>query len=161
MARIIAGKEIVTSMNGALRQETALLRERGCTPTLAVVRIGDRPESAAYQAGATKRCETLGIAVQSLILPENSSLGEVLQVIEALNLSPRVHGVLLLRPFPPHLDDRAIRDALCCEKDVDGVTSLSLYGVFTGVRQGFPPCTAQACIDILDYCGVSLRGRWQ
>lgn len=159
MARIIAGKEIVTSMNGTLRQETALLKERGCTPTLAIVRVGDRPESAAYQAGATRRCEKIGIAVQSLILPENSALSAVLEVIEALNQSPSVHGVLLLRPFPPHLDDRAIRDALCCEKDVDGVTSLSLYGVFTGVQQGFPPCTAQACIDILDYCGVSLRGK--
>ncbi|MDU7338279.1 MAG: bifunctional 5,10-methylenetetrahydrofolate dehydrogenase/5,10-methenyltetrahydrofolate cyclohydrolase [Clostridium sp.] len=159
MARIIAGKEIVTSMNGTLKQETTLLKEKGCTPTLAIVRVGDQPESAAYQTGATKRCEKLGIAVQALILPQNSSLNEVLEVIEALNHASGVHGVLLLRPFPAHLDDRAIRDALCCEKDVDGVTNLSLYGVFTGVSQGFPPCTAQACIDILDYCGIPLRGK--
>lgn len=159
MARIIAGKEIVTSMNSTLKQETELLKGKGCTPTLAIVRVGDQPESAAYQAGATKRCEKLGIAVQALILPQNSSLNEVLEVIEALNHAPGVHGVLLLRPFPAHLDDRAIRDALCCEKDVDGVTNLSLYGVFTGVSQGFPPCTAQACIDILDYCEIPLRGK--
>src|SRR5699024_12030830 len=68
-------------------------------------------------------------------------------------------GCLLFRPLPAQMDDRAVRAALAPEKDVDGITDASLAGVFTGSGVGYAPCTAQACVDILDHYGIPLEGK--
>lgn len=159
MALPMTGKEVVAIMNQASKQTALRLKQQGCEPTLAILRIGDRPESIAYQSGATKRCQNIGITVVPYVLPENTSQKAALSIIEALNRDSSIHGVLMLRPFPAHLNDRVLREALSFHKDVDGITNLSLYGVFTGAEKGFPPCTAQGCIDILDYYQIPLRGK--
>lgn len=159
IAKKILGREVVSAINEALQRQTQQLRRSGTVPTLAILRIGERPDAVAYQAGATKRCQQVGIAVRSVILPQQTPLEEVLDAVQALNRDDSVHGVLMLRPFPKHLDDKTIREALCVEKDVDGITNTSLYGVFTGVELGFPPCTAQGCIEMLDHYRIPIAGK--
>jgi methylenetetrahydrofolate dehydrogenase (NADP+)/methenyltetrahydrofolate cyclohydrolase len=88
-----------------------------------------------------------------------ASQEELLAVIEEINADDTVHGCLLFRPLPRHLDEAAICAALDSGKDVDGITEESLAGVFTGSGVGFPPCTAQAVVEILDHYGVDLTGK--
>ena len=147
----------------ALNEKTAELCERmkqhGVVPTLAVVRVGEREDDLSYERGVRKRCAAAGLAVEHFVLPRDATQEELLAVIRQINEDPAIHGCLLFRPLPQQFDDAAIRDALDPAKDVDGITDQSLAGVFTGARVGFPPCTAQAVVEILDYYGVNLSGK--
>ena len=123
------------------------------------MRVGERPEDLSYERGALKRCEKVGIRVRQFTLPEESSHGDLLAVIEQINADREIHGCLLFRPLPPQIDEAAICAALDPAKDVDGITAGSLASVFTGGGAGYPPCTAQACMEILDYYGCDLTGK--
>ena len=82
-----------------------------------------------------------------------------LRVIAGINADAAIHGCLLFRPLPRQFDDRTVRAALAPEKDIDGITDGSLAGVFTNTALGYPPCTAQACLEILKFYGIPLSGR--
>ncbi len=135
------------------------LKARGISPTLAILRVGARDGDLSYERGAVKRCEKLGIALRLTALPETVCQTELMGHIDALNADASVHGILMLRPLPAHLDGEAARKAISPEKDVDGCTDGSLAGVFTGTALGFPPCTARSALEILDYYGVELSGK--
>ena len=139
--------------------QAAALRQAGVAPTLAIVRVGERPEDLSYERGALKRCEKVGIAVKQFILSENAAQEELLDVIARINGDGAIHGCLLFRPLPGHMDEELVCAALSPAKDVDGITTGSLAAVFTGGRQGYPPCTARACMELLDYYGYDLTGR--
>lgn len=159
MAKLLLGKEVSASLNERIREKAAALRQIGITPTLAILRVGERPDDLSYEKGAKKRCEGLGINCRSFALPADVTQERLLSVIEELNRDDGIHGVLMLRPLPSHIDARLAAEALSPEKDVDGQTDASLAGVFTGSGVGFAPCTAQACMEILDHYGISCAGR--
>lgn len=159
MAEILKGAPVVAAMNEKLQARVAKLKEKGTQPTLAIVRIGERGDDIAYQRGATKRCETIGVAVRPVELAADISQDDLIKVLEDLNGDKQVHGVLLLRPLPKTMDDALVRNALAPEKDIDGITDGSLAGVFTNTDKGYPPCTARACIEILDYYGYDMTGK--
>jgi methylenetetrahydrofolate dehydrogenase (NADP+)/methenyltetrahydrofolate cyclohydrolase len=93
------------------------------------------------------------------VLPADVAQDVLMQNVESLNNDSSVHGVLIFRPLPKHLDEAAVCAALKPEKDVDGITEGSLAGVFTGSGKGFAPCTAQACIEILDHFKIECKGK--
>ncbi|MEQ2455033.1 bifunctional 5,10-methylenetetrahydrofolate dehydrogenase/5,10-methenyltetrahydrofolate cyclohydrolase [Flavonifractor hominis] len=159
MAELWKGAPVAAALTGQLTARTEQLIARGVTPTLAIVRVGQRPEDLSYERGALKRCQAIGIAVKQFILPEDSSQQDLLKVIQQVNTDPGIHGCLLFRPLPRHMDEEAVCAALSPAKDVDGITAGSLAGVFTGRGQGFPPCTAQACLELLRHYGYDLTGK--
>ncbi len=159
MAIELKGAPVAAAINERSKMELSALLERGVTPTLAIVRIGEREDDLAYENGAVKRCEKVGVAVRSLALPESTTQDELLNIITKLNDDSSVHGVLILMPLPKHFDAEAVRRALSPDKDVDGITDGSLAGVFTGTGEGFAPCTAQACIEILDHYKIDCKGK--
>ena len=159
MAKLLLGKEVNASLNERVRSKAARLREAGITPTLAILRVGERPDDLAYEKGARKRHEALGIDCRSVVLPAEARQEELLAAVEELNRDASVHGVLMLRPLPAHIDERLVCGALRAEKDVDGQTEASMAGVFTGSGVGFAPCTAQACMEILAHYGIDCAGR--
>lgn len=159
MAELWKGAPVAAALTGQLTVRTEQLTARGVIPTLAIVRVGQRPEDLSYERGALKRCQTIGIAVKQFILPEDSSQQDLLEVIQQVNMDPGIHGCLLFRPLPRHMDEEAVCAALSPTKDVDGITAGSLAGVFTGRGQGFPPCTAQACLELLRHYGYDLTGK--
>ena len=93
------------------------------------------------------------------LLPEDVSQEELLATIDKVNKDDSIHGVLLFRPLPKHLDQSVIENALDPAKDVDCMTDGSMAGVFTGKPLGFPPCTPQACMEILDHYGIDCTGK--
>jgi len=159
MAKILDGRQVVSALNERVKAEVAELTCKSVEPTLAILRVGEKGDDIAYERGALRRCETLGVQVVSHVLPAEVSQEELLGTIKEINENNAVHGCLLLRPLPKHLDDNLIRNTLDPEKDVDGITDISLAGVFAGVATGFPPCTPQACMEILDHFGYELSGK--
>lgn len=159
MAKLLKGAEVAASINERSQHQLGRLKDMGVSPTLAIVRVGEREDDIAYESGAAKRCEKVGVAVLHIVLPENVTQADLISEIEKLNSDGSVHGVLIFMPLPKHIDSEAIRRTLSPEKDVDGITDGSLAGVFTGSGEGFSPCTAQACIEILDYYGIDCTGK--
>ena len=159
MAQLLLGKEVTASLNEEIRRKVAQLNEQGVTPKLGIVRIGEREDDISYERGATKRCETLGAAFEKFLLPADASEEEVLKVIQAVNEDDSIHGVLLFRPLPRHLNEDKIVNALAVEKDVDGITDLSMASVFMGRGAGYTPCTPSACMRILDHYGIDCTGK--
>jgi methylenetetrahydrofolate dehydrogenase (NADP+)/methenyltetrahydrofolate cyclohydrolase len=159
MATLLKGAEVVSALNESIRAEVAALVSHGVAPTLAILRVGKKPDDLAYERGAVKRAETVGVAVRSIALPETVSQETLLAEIARINADDCIHGCLMLRPLPKHLDDERCRAALLPEKDIDGITEGSLAGVFTGTKRGFPPCTAQACMEILEHFRIDPAGK--
>ena len=159
MATIWKGAEVNTGLNARIMKDVETLKARGIAPTLAIVRVGERPDDLSYERGAIKRAESLGVAVSKCVLPVDVTQEVLLQVIRDLNANQQVHGVLLFRPLPKHLDEALICNTLAAEKDIDGITDLSSAGVFAGKALGFAPCTPSACMEILDHYGIDCTGK--
>lgn len=158
MTRLLRGAPVADGLSERLAARVRSLAERGVTPTLAIVRVGEREDDLAYERGALKRCERVGVDVRRVTLPADCGQDVLLDAIDSLNRDDSVHGCLLLRPLPPSLDESAACAAIASEKDVDCATDASLAGVFSGRPVGFPPCTAEAALELLDHYGVRLEG---
>lgn len=159
MGRILKGAPVAERLSRELTVRAEALLARGISPTLAIVRVGERQEDLSYERGARKRCQAVGIALRLFALPEDCPQSALEDAIRQINADDSIHGCLLLRPLPARLDERRACELLLPEKDVDCATSRSLGGVFTGSPVGFPPCTAQACLEILDYYQIPLEGK--
>ena len=159
MAQILKGAPVVAAINEANAARCAALKEKGIVPTLAVVRVGAREDDISYEKGIVTRCGKVGVEVRQFHLAEDVTQEELLDVIRQINGDASVHGCLIFRPLPKRFDDRRVQEALAPEKDVDGITDGSMAGVFTNMPIGYPPCTAQACLEILKFYGIPLSGR--
>ena len=159
MAKRLLGKEVTAALNERIKADAEALKAKGVNPTLCIIRVGENESDISYERGATKRCETLGVACEKILLPEDVSQEELLATIDKVNKNDQIHGVLLFRPLPKHLDQSVIENALDPAKDVDCMTDGSMSGVFSGKNVGFPPCTPQACMEILDHYGIDCTGK--
>lgn len=159
MAELFKGAPVSAALSERIRADVQALGARGVMPRLAIVRAGASPDDLAYERGASKRAAALGVETETVALPLDVTQERLLDELARLNAAPEVHGILLLRPLPAHIDETAACNAILPDKDVDGVTNASLAAVFTGAPHGFAPCTAAACIALLDHYGVELAGK--
>lgn len=159
MAELFKGAPVSAALSERIRADVQALGARGVMPRLAIVRAGASPDDLAYERGASKRAAALGVETETVALPADVTQERLLDELARLNAAPEVHGILLLRPLPAHIDETAACNAILPDKDVDGVTNASLAAVFTGAPHGFAPCTAAACIALLDHYGVELAGK--
>ena len=156
--QILKGAPVAAAMNETMKADTAALKEKGIVPTLTVLRVGARADDLSYERGAMKRAAAVGIEVRNVVLPEDVDGETFFRTLEELNEDASVHGILMFRPLPKHLDGEKARQMLVPSKDVDGCTDGSLAGVFTNTSLGFAPCTAQAAMEILHYYGIPVSG---
>lgn len=159
MAHILEGSKVIESLNSRILEQVAQLKAQSVVPTLALVRVGEREDDIAYERGAIKKAAALGVDTRSLVLSEESTTADLCTCIKELNYDASVHGVLLFRPLPEHINEDQVCNTLAPQKDIDGITNLSLAGVFSHTNMGYAPCTAQACIEILDHYGYELAGK--
>lgn len=159
MARQLLGKEVTAALNEKIKSRAAALKEKGVEPTLGIIRVGEREDDLSYERGAVKRCETLGVACKKILLPADVTQEVLMDAVRQVNEDDSIHGVLIFRPLPRHLDEEAVIRTLDPAKDVDGITDGSMVGVFAGREQGFPPCTPQACMEILDHYQIDCTGK--
>lgn len=158
MAELLRGKPVADALCERLIPRIRTCEAHGITPTLAVIRVGAREDDLSYERGILNRFGALGLGVRITELPADCTQERLLSTIQAANEDEAIHGILLFRPLPAHLNEEAACDALLPAKDVDGITQGSLYGVFAGRAVGFPPCTADACLELLRFYGHDLDG---
>ena len=158
MAELLKGAPVARALTEEVSRRAVELASRGVTPRLAVVRVGAREADLSYERGIERRCEACGIALERVLLDEGCGDEALVRAIGRVNDDAGVHGCLLMRPLPAGLDEVAATEAIAPEKDVDCATPASLLGVFEGRPVGFPPCTAEAVMQILRHYGVGLEG---
>ena len=159
MADILKGAPAAAAITEDLAARCNILKVKGVMPTLAMVRVGERPDDLSYQNAAMKRCEKIGIAVKTYFLPMDCTKEQLLAAIEEINSDRNIHGCLMFRPLPDKTMEEAACAALSPAKDVDCMTDGSLAVLLRGSGSGFPPCTAQGCMELLKHYGVSLAGK--
>ncbi len=159
MAEVLKGAPAAAAITEDLVSRAAALKAKGRIPCLAILRVGERADDLAYERGALKRCEKVGVAVKQFILPVDADQSTLMEAIETINGDPEIHGCLMFRPLPKHLDEKAACAALAPEKDVDGITVGSMAWIYSGIGSGYAPCTAQSCIELLRYYGIDPAGK--
>ena len=127
-------------------------------PGLAVVLVGDDPASAVYVAAKEKACAEVGIRSETVRVPSSVTQAQLLALVHRLNDDPRVHGVLVQMPLPPHVDAEAVVLAVRPDKDVDGFHPVNLGKLLSGATGGFAPCTPAGIQLLLREYGVETRG---
>ena len=157
-AHIIDGNALSKQLRAEVTQRVAALRERGITPGLAVVLVGDNQASQVYVRNKVKACEDSGL--HSLLERHPASLTEadLLARVDALNHDPAIHGILVQLPLPPHIDAQKVIEAISPAKDVDGFHVASAGALMVG-QPGFWPCTPYGCMKMLDSIAYDLRGK--
>ena len=159
MAEVLKGMPVAKAISEELKARSEALQAKGVVPTLAIFRVGERDDDLSYERGAMKRAEQTGVAVKNVVLPADVDSDTFFEALDGLNKDETVHGILMFRPLPKQLDGEKARQMLAPEKDVDGCTDGSLAGVFANAKVGFPPCTAQAAMEILKFYGIDPKGK--
>ena len=155
---IIKGKPVADEISESLIQEVNELIKEGINPKLTIVRVGARGDDLAYERGALKRCQTIGIQTEVLELPEDVTQEQYIQELTKLNNDKNIHGILCFRPLPKQLDEEVIKYVISPEKDVDCFSPINSAKVMEGDTTGFPPCTPTAVVEILKHYNVDLNG---
>lgn len=159
MAKLLTGKEVSSAIWERLAPRIERLRAAGAAPCLAIVRVGERPDDLSYERTCARQADLHGIAVRRFVLPADAPQADLEAIIDEVNADDAIHGCLMFRPLPAQMDERALCDRLAPAKDIDGIGSASLAGVFADTGEGFPPATAQACLETLDFYGIPVAGK--
>ena len=159
MGQIIKGKPVADAITAELVKDVEALKAKGISPKLKIVRVGAREDDLSYERGALTRMDKCGIIAEVLELPVDINQEDFVKELKAVNDDPTVHGILLFRPLPKQLDMEEIKFIVDPVKDIDCMNPLNAEKIFEGDKTGYPPCTSQACIEILDHYGVDMKGK--
>ena len=158
MAQLIDGKLISKQIKDELKNKVVQLKEKGITPCLAVIQVGNDPASSVYVNNKKKACAYIGIDSLSYELEESISQEELLKLIDDLNQNKAVSGILVQLPLPKHIDENAIIQAIAPEKDVDGFHPETVGNMCIGTS-GFLPCTPAGVIQLLKRSNIDIAGK--
>ncbi len=139
--------------------QTKLQQLNGIIPKLAIVRVGENPDDISYERGATKKMEAFGLQVESFVFPKEISNDDFQNAFRKINENEEINGILLLRPLPKQICEKEIEELIDPQKDLDGISPINIAKVFSGERDGFAPCTAEAVIEILKYNNIAIEGK--
>jgi len=137
-AEIIDGRKVAAEIREELKQRVEKLKEKGVTPGLMAILLGEDPGSLSYLRSIAKGCEALGMYTETVTLPETATQEELEKVIEKLNKDPKCHGIILQLPLPKHLDTLSAESAISPDKDVDGTNPISTGKLLLGEETFFP-----------------------
>lgn len=155
---ILDGNVVANAVKDELRGRISALKEKGITPCLATILVGDDPSSATYVRMKGNACAKLGIESRKIHLDKQTTTEELLATIHSLNKDEKVHGILLQHPVPSHIDERKAFEAIEIEKDVDGVTSFGYGQTALGFGK-YPSCTPAAIMKIMEHYNIEVNGK--
>ena len=158
MMKELRGMPVTESLLLELQEKVNRLNEDGTTPKLTIIRVGAREDDLAYERGIQKRFAKVGAIAVTKELPLDVTQATLELEIQRVNAEETVHGILLFRPLPKHLDEKRVKNLIGSEKDVDCMSDMNYAHLFAGDRHGYPPCTPQAVIEMMKYYGVELTG---
>ena len=157
--RELRGIQVVNALNEQFCGQIQKLRENCIVPKLAIVRVGDREDDISYEKGIMKRFASASAAVEAIALPSDVSQSILEETVASLNGDHSVHGIILFRPMPKHLCLERIKEKIAPEKDVDCMGTVNTAHVFEGDGGGYPPCTPQAVVEMLDHYQIDVTGK--
>lgn len=158
MAKVLSGKELSRILTEEQTIKVAELKQRGITPGLAVILVGEDPASQIYVRNKGIACETIGIHSVTINLHKDVSQEELEKTIAELNIDERISGILVQLPLPEHLNEEAALSKIRPEKDVDGFHLINAGRLYTG-QAGVIPCTPKGVMYMLKYAGIDLAGK--
>jgi methylenetetrahydrofolate dehydrogenase (NADP+)/methenyltetrahydrofolate cyclohydrolase len=156
-AHIIDGKILSAKVRTEIAERVQRLKSRNITPGLVVVLVGEDPASQIYVRNKAAACEAAGMLSRIIPMGTDTAEDELLDVIDALNNDPAIHGILVQLPLPGHIDTGSVIEAISPDKDVDGF-HVSNAGLLMTGRPRFRPCTPYGIMKMLESEGVALRG---
>ncbi len=155
---IINGKELSVKIRKKLAEETAALKEKGITPGLAVILVGNDPASKIYVKNKKMACEEVGFFSAEFLLPENVQQEELLKLVKTLNSDPKINGILVQSPLPQGLDETAVVETILPQKDVDAFHAVNVGKIMTG-NYSFLPCTPAGVMELIHATGINPEGK--
>lgn len=155
----LRGMPVVKHIAEDVTKRMEVLAQKNIVPTLAVVRVGEREDDLSYERGLLKRFGSVGAQVVSKVLPVDVSQEELEKVIDECNKDNDIHGILLFRPLPKHLNEKKIIELVEPRKDVDCMCMENIAHTFAQDGMGHEPCTPQAVMELLDFYNVDLTGK--
>ena len=159
MAEIIDGKKISAQIRGSIKEETArFIAETGVTPGLAVILVGSDPASQIYVRNKKKACEEVGFKSFEYLMPESSTEEELKELVNKLNHTSEVHGILCQLPLPKHISEKAVIESISPMKDVDAFHPANVGRIMTG-DYNFLPCTPAGIMELIKSTGVEIAGK--
>ena len=159
MAVLMKGSDVVSAMKEILLKKVEVLNVKGVIPGLALVRLGARPDDIFYERGAIKRCEGLGIKCRVFEYSETMTQDELIREVEKINGDDAIHGILLFRPLPSHINENVIKYIISPDKDIDCLNPVNVAKVFEGDETGFAPCTPEAVMAMLEHYNIDVKGK--
>jgi methylenetetrahydrofolate dehydrogenase (NADP+)/methenyltetrahydrofolate cyclohydrolase len=157
-ARLIDGKAISAQIHSETKARAQALREKGITPGITFVRVGEDPASRAYVRMKGQKADELGIKSDTKVLEEKTTQAELLELIAGLNADASVHGILVQAPLPKHIREDEIFSAIDYRKDVDGFHPVNVGKLLLGQSPLFLPCTPAGVHELLIRTGVPTSG---
>lgn len=158
MATIIDGKLVSAAVKKSVADEVNVLKEKGITPGLAVIIVGDDPASRVYVNNKKKACAEVGFYSEEYALPADTTMQELLEVIDVLNKRVDINGILCQLPLPKHLDEKAVIDYIDSKKDVDAFSPVNVGKIMIG-DYDFLPCTPAGVMELLSYYNIEVEGK--
>ena len=157
-AEVIYGDQLALSLRQEMKEEVAVLKEKGIVPKLVVVLIGNDPASKSYVSGKQKAADFIGIDSELITLDDTTSEQALLDLIEKLNNDGSVNGILVQLPLPDQINEQAIIEAISPEKDVDGFHPISIGRMLTQ-QDTFLPCTPFGILTMLQSKNIEIAGK--
>ena len=157
-AKIISGNEVAKEIRAELKERVTKLKERGITPGLVMIRVGEDPASVSYVSGKEKAAEEIGVWTQTIVLPENASEKELLSKVEGMNKAEHVDGILVQLPLPKHINADKVLTLIDPAKDVDGFHPINVGKMLIGDPY-FMPCTPHGAVELMIRSGNPPEGK--
>ena len=158
MADVLDGKMLANKIKGDLRKEVEELKQNGIFPKLAVIMVGNDSASKVYVRNKSIACKEVGIEYEEYLLDENTTMNELLELINKLNQDDSINGILLQSPIPKGLDINEAFKAIVPEKDVDGFNPCNVGKLCLG-QDAFVSCTPYGIIKLLEEYGIDIEGK--
>lgn len=157
-AVLMDGKALSAKVRGQILEQTHLLEKQGVRPGLAVILVGDDPASQVYVRNKEKACADCGFYSEKYVLPAETSEQQLLELIDQLNHSSNIHGILCQLPLPAQIREQAVIAAIDCKKDVDAFHPINVGRIMIGDFD-FLPCTPAGVMELLDEYGIDPNGK--
>lgn len=158
MEKILRGKPVVEAIKEQIKEKVKNYNAQNIFPTLGIIRVGNREDDLAYERRVIKNCEQLEIKAHVFEMDENISMSDFAKEVKTIDGDQNIHGILMFRPLPKHLEGKDVQTLISPEKDIDCMHPENLRKVFEGEKDGHYPCTPEAVVEILKYYNIPLKG---
>ncbi len=159
MDAVLSSNELAKKLEEDIISRVKVLTEKGETPKLAILRVGENPNDISYEKSLLKKSDTYGIDIQQVVVEDTITTEDLKTKMEELNNDNAVTGIIMFRPLPKHIDEDLIQETIAWQKDVDCMSPLNLAKIFQGDFTSFQPATPYASMKILEHYDINLNGK--